>query len=231
MPNQKGLSRLDALEAKSGNAPENGLRVITCGSADDGKTTLIGRLLSESRRGKRSFIVADTPGYEQYTRDMATGAWIADLAIVLSDARRGVIPETRRHTKILSLLGIRHVILAINKMDLVAWSRTVYEGIVGVYRDYAQRLDLTNVTCIPVSALTGDNVVEPSVAMSWYHGPTLLQALESTDVATDRESMPFRMPVQQVNRPDAGFRGFAGTIASRTCGVSPRSPSCSSTQA
>ncbi len=106
------------------------------------------------------------------------------------------------------------MILAINKMDLVAWSRTVYDGIVGVYRDYAQRLDLTDVTCIPVSALTGDNVIEPSAAMGWYHGPTLLQALESADEATDREREPFRMPVQRVNRPDAGVRGFAGTIAS-----------------
>ena len=214
MPNQTGLSRLDAFEAESSNAPENGLRVITCGGADDGKSTLIGRLPSESRPGKRSFIVADTPGDEQHTRDVATGASAADLAIVLSDARRGVTPETRCHTTILSLLGIRHVILAINKMDLVAWSQTVHDGIAAVYRDYAQRLDLTDVTCIPVSALTGDNVIEPSTAMDWYHGPTLLQALESADVATNRESAPFRMPVQWINRPDAGFRGFAGTIAS-----------------
>ena len=216
MEKQRGLSRLDSLEQESIHAREKSdvLRLITCGSADDGKSTLIGRLLSESRPGKRSFIVADIPGDEQSMRDMATGASGADLAIVLSDARRGVTPETRRHTTILSLLGIRYVILAINKMDLVAWSRTVYDGIVGVYRDYAQRLDLTDVTCIPVSALTGDNVIEPSAAMNWYHGPTLRQALESTDVATDRESMPFRMPVQWVNRPDAGLSGFAGTIAS-----------------
>lgn len=258
MEKQRGLSRLDVLEAKSINAREKSdvLRFITCGSVDDGKSTLIDRLLYESRpifreqltrvaadgkrqgtlvdglqaereqgvtidvayrtfsTDKRSFIVADTPGYEQYTRNMATGAWTADLAIVLIDARRGVIPEARRHTNILSLLGIRHVILAINKMDLVAWSRTVHDGIVGVYRDFARQLDITDVTCIPVSALTGDNVVEPSAAMGWYHGPTLLQALESADVATDRESAPFRMPVQWVNRPDAGFCGFAGTIAS-----------------
>ncbi len=258
MEKQRGLSRLDVLEAKSINARAKSdvLRFITCGSVDDGKSTLIDRLLYESRpifreqltrvaadgkrqgtlvdglqaereqgvtidvayrtfsTDKRSFIVADTPGYEQYTRNMATGAWTADLAIVLIDARRGVIPEARRHTNILSLLGIRHVILAINKMDLVAWSRTVHDGIVGVYRDFARQLDITDVTCIPVSALTGDNVVEPSAAMGWYHGPTLLQALESADVATDRESAPFRMPVQWVNRPDAGFCGFAGTIAS-----------------
>ncbi len=186
MPNQEGLSRLDARETESSNAPENGLRVITCGSADDGKSTLIGCLLSESRPGKRSFIVAGIPGDEQSMRDMVMGAPGASLAIVLSDARKGVTPETRRHTTILSLFGIRHVLLAINKMDLVAWSRTVYDGIVGAYRDYAQRLDLTDVTCIPVSALTGDNVIKPSVAMNWYQGPTLLQALESADVATGR---------------------------------------------
>ena len=231
MPNQKDLSRLDALETESGNARENVLRFITCGGAGDGKSTLIGGLLDnlqvEREQGdatdvadctfstdKRSFIVADAPGHEQYTRNMATGAWTADVAIVLSDARRGVTPETRRHTTIFSLLGIRHVILAINKMDLVAWSRTIYDEIVEVYRDYAQRLDLTNVTCIPVSALTGDNVIEPSAAMGWYRGSTLLQALDSADAATDRESMPFRMPVQRVNSSDAGFRGFAGTIAS-----------------
>ena len=224
MPDQRGFSRFDELEMKSGNARENVLRVIICSGAGDGKSALIGGLVdhlqAEREQGvamdvadrtfstdKRSFVVADTPGDEQYTRNMAMGTWIADLAIVLSDARRGVTPETRRHTKILSLLGIRHVILAINKMDLVAWSRTVYEGIVGVYRDYAQRLDLTNVTCIPVSALTGDNVIEPSAVMIWYHGPTLLRALESADVVTDRERAPFRMPVQQVNRPDAGVGG------------------------
>ena len=241
------------------------LRFITCGSVDDGKSTLIGRLLYESKlifqdqlarveadskrhgtlggaldlallvdglqaereqgitidvayrtfsTARRSFIVADTPGHEQYTRNMATGASTADLAIVLIDARKGVMPQTRRHTTILSLLGIRRVLLAVNKMDLVAWSQTVHDEIAGVYCDFARRLEITDVTCIPVSALTGDNVIEPSAAMGWYHGPTLLRALESADVSTDRESAPFRMPVQWVNRPDAGFRGFAGTIAS-----------------
>ncbi len=214
MVNQRGLSRPDALEAESSNAPENGLRVITCGGADDGKSTLIGRLLSGSRPGKRSFIVADTPGDEQYTRDMATGASAASLAIVLIDASKGVMPQTRRHTTILSLLGIRHVILAINKMDLVSWSRTVYDGTAGIYSAFAKQLDVTNVTCIPVSAVTGDNVTEPSTAMAWYQGPTLLQALDSTDVATGRESMPFRMPVQRVKSPDAGPRGCTGMIGS-----------------
>ena len=231
MPNQRGFSRFDALETESGNARENVLRFIICGDAGDGKSALIGGLLDNLQAdreqaittgfayrtfstGKRSFIVADIPDHEQNTRNLVTGASTADLAIVLIDARKGVTQQTRRHTAILSLLGIRHVILAINKMDLVAWSRTVYDAIAGGYRDYAQRLDLTDVTCIPVSALTGDNVIEPSAAMGWYHGPTLLQALESADVATDRESAPFRMPVQWVNRPDAGFRGFTGTIAS-----------------
>ena len=241
------------------------LRFITCGSVDDGKSTLIGRLLYESRlifqdqlarvaadskrhgtqgdnldlallvdglqaereqgitidvayrmfsTHKRSFIVADTPGHEQYTRNMATGASTADLAVVLIDARKGVLPQTCRHTTILSLLGVRHVILAINKMDLVDWSKDVHDRIVEAYGHFAQRLDVTGVTCIPVSALTGDNVTKPSAAMDWYDGPTLLQALESADVATDRESAPFRMPVQWVNRPNAEFRGFAGTIAS-----------------
>ena len=213
MPDQSGLSRLDALKAESSNTRETPdvLRCIACGSADSGKSILISRLLSESRPGKRSFIVADIPGDEQSTPNMVTGASAADLAIVLIDAREGVMPQTRRHTTILSLLGIRHVILAINKMDLVAWSRTVYDGIAGVYRDFAKQLD---VTCIPVSALTGDNVIEPSTAMGWYRGPTLLQALESADVATNRERAPFRMPVQRVNQSDDESRVFTGTIAS-----------------
>ncbi len=241
------------------------LRFITCGSVDDGKSTLIGRLLYESRlvfqdqlarveadsrrhgtqgdnldlallvdglqaereqgitidvayrtfsTARRSFIVADAPGHEQYTRNMATGASTADLAVVLIDARKGVLPQTCRHTTILSLLGVRHVILAINKMDLVDGSRDVYDSIAAAYRAFAGRLDVTAVTCIPVSALTGDNVTGPSSAMDWYDGPTLLQALETADVAPDRGSAPFRMPVQWVNRPNAGFRGFAGTVAS-----------------
>ena len=231
MPNQRGFSRFDALETESGNARENVLRFIICGDAGDGKSALIRSLLDNLQAereqgitidvayrtfstGKRSFIVADTPGHEQYTRTLATGAWSADIAIVLIDARRGVTPETRRHTTILSLLGIRHLILTINKMDLMEWSQSIYDAIAGVYRDYAQRLDFTDVTCIPVSALTGDNMIEPSAAMGWYHGPTLLQALESVDVATDRACAPFRMPVQGVNQSDDGSRVFTGTIAS-----------------
>ena len=231
MPKQRDLSRFDALETESGNARENVLRFMICGGAGDGKSALIRGLLDHLQAereqgvatdvadrtfssGKRAFIVADAPGHEQDTRDMATGASTADLAIVLIDARRGVLPQTRRHTTILSLLGIRHVILAINKMDLMEWSQSIYDAIVGVYRDYAQRLDLTDVTCVPVSAMTGDNVNEPSAEMGWYHGPTLLQALESADVATDRESTPFRIPVQVVNQSDDGSRVFTGTIAS-----------------
>ncbi len=241
------------------------LRFITCGSVDDGKSTLIGRLLYESRlvfqdqlarveadsrrhgtqgdnldlallvdglqaereqgitidvayrtfsTARRSFIAADAPGHEQYTRNMATGASTADLAVVLIDARKGVLPQTCRHTTILSLLGVRRVILAINKMDLVDWSRDVYDGIAATFGDFAKRLDVTDVTCIPVSALTGDNVTGPSAAMDWYDGPPLLQALESADLTTGLQSGPFRMPVQWVNRPNAEFRGFAGTVAS-----------------
>ena len=241
------------------------LRFIMCGSVDDGKSTLIGRLLYESRlvfqdelakleadskrhgtqgedldlallvdglqaereqgitidvayrmfsTDKRKFIVADAPGHEQYTRNMATGASTADLAVVLIDARKGVLPQTCRHTTLLSLLGVRHVIVAVNKMDLVDWSRDVFDGIVVDYGRFARRLDVPGVTCIPVSALTGDNVTRPSAAMDWYGGPTLLRALESAEVAAGRESAPFRMPVQWVNRPSADFRGFAGTVAS-----------------
>lgn len=232
------------------------LCIITCGSVGDGKSTLVGRLLYESRlifkpqlarveadrtqhgslddalqaereqhftigvtshtfsTRKRSFNVVDTPGHEQDTRNVAIGASTADLAIVLIDARKGVMPQARRHTTLLSLLGLRHVILAINKMDLVAWSQSVHDGIVGGYRDYTQRLDGPDVTYIPVSALTGDNVTEPSTAMSWYHGPTLLQALELTNVTTDRERLPFRMPVEGVNHAEAGSRGFSGAIVS-----------------
>ncbi len=245
-------------------ADRDTLRFITCGSVDDGKSTLIGRLLYESRlvfqdqlarleadsrrhgtqgdnldmallvdglqaereqgitidvayrmfsTDRRAFIVSDTPGHEQYTRNMATGASNADLAVVLVDARKGVLPQTCRHTTILALLGIRHVIVAINKMDLVDWRRDVFNDIVEAYGDFAQRLDLTGITCIPLSALTGDNVTRPSAAMDWYDGPTLLRALEEADVSAGGAA-PFRMPVQWVNRPHAGFRGFAGTIVS-----------------
>ncbi|MFL5259328.1 MAG: sulfate adenylyltransferase subunit CysN [Hyphomicrobiales bacterium] len=241
------------------------LRFITCGSVDDGKSTLIGRLLyeakmlfedqlsvleAESKRigtqggaldfallvdglaaereqgitidvayrnfttNKRKFIVADTPGHEQYTRNMATGASTADLAVILIDARKGVLTQTRRHTYIVTLLGIRHLVLAVNKMDLVDYSQDVFRAIEEDYRAFAKELGVEDITCIPVSALKGDNVIAPSAIMHWYHGPTLMAHLETVPLDDDLEDKPFRMPVQWVNRPNQSFRGFAGTIAS-----------------
>ena len=246
-------------------AQDNGLlRFITCGSVDDGKSTLLGRLLydagmlsddqlvtlaRESRRqhadaaddvldfalltdgldaereqgitidvayryfhtARRSFIVADCPGHEQYTRNMATGASNAELAVVLVDARKGLLVQTRRHTYICGLLGIRHVVLAVNKMDLVGYDQSTYEAITTAYRELAQTLGIDHVQCLPVSALNGDNVGSRSSSMPWYEGGSLLDALESADVARFRAA-DFRMPVQWVNRPDQSFRGYAGTI-------------------
>ncbi|MGZ6620463.1 MAG: sulfate adenylyltransferase subunit CysN [Solirubrobacteraceae bacterium] len=252
--------RLDALER------EDVLRFITCGSVDDGKSTLIGRLLWESEllfedqlaaleadsrvigtqngaldfallldglaaereqgitidvayryfatRG-RKFIVADTPGHEQYTRNMATGASTADAAVILVDARKGVLTQTRRHSYIISLLGIPHVSLAVNKIDLVSYSEACFREIEENYRAFAAGIGIEDVRCIPVSALLGDNVVERSEQTSWYTGPTLLDYLERVDVDQQRmERRPFRLPVQLVQRPDPDFRGFAGTITS-----------------
>ncbi|MBS1200854.1 MAG: sulfate adenylate transferase, subunit 1/adenylylsulfate kinase cysN/C [Proteobacteria bacterium] len=243
------------------------LRFITCGSVDDGKSTLIGRLLYESKlifedqlaaleadskkvgtqggeidlallvdglaaereqgitidvayrffsTERRKFIVADTPGHEQYTRNMATGASTADLAVILVDARKGVLQQTRRHSYIVSLLGIRHVVLAVNKMDAVGYGREVFEAIVAEYRDFAHRLGFEDITAIPLSALKGDNVTAPSAQTPWYYGPTLMQHLESIEIEEDLQHRPFRLPVQWVNRPDQDFRGFAGTIAAGT---------------
>jgi bifunctional enzyme CysN/CysC len=242
------------------------LRFITCGSVDDGKSTLIGRLLYESKMlfedqlaaleadskklgtqggnldfallvdglsaereqgitidvayrafttAQRKFIVADTPGHEQYTRNMATGASTAELAIILIDARKGVLTQTRRHSFICKLLGIRHLVLCINKMDLVNFSRDVFETIEADYRKFASELGITSeIKVIPVSALMGDNMIERSAQMQWYQGPTLMGHLETVPVGDDAKSKPFRLPVQWVNRPDQNFRGFAGTIAS-----------------
>ncbi|MGH9254775.1 MAG: sulfate adenylyltransferase subunit CysN [Vicinamibacterales bacterium] len=241
------------------------LRFLTCGSVDDGKSTLIGRLLYESKlifedqlaaleadskqvgtRGSeidfallvdglsaereqgitidvayryfstdtRTFIVADTPGHEQYTRNMVTGASTADLAVILIDARKGVLTQTRRHSYLVSLLGIRRVVLAINKMDLVDYSRQTYADIERDYREFATRIGLADVTCIPMSAVYGDNVVAPSAKMPWYGGPTLMHHLEHVAVGDDLVARPFRLPVQWVNRPNADFRGFAGLIVS-----------------
>ncbi len=246
------------------------LRFITCGSVDDGKSTLIGRLLYDSKlifedqlkalefdsrkfgtQGReidlallvdglaaereqgitidvayryfategRKFIVADTPGHEQYTRNMATGASTASLAVILVDARNGVVTQTRRHSCICALLGIRHVLLAVNKMDAVAWDRAAFEAIEEQYAAFAAEIGLANVYSVPLSALKGDNVLARSSHMPWYEGPTLLSHLEQIDTATDSVEMPFRLPVQWVNRPDSTFRGYAGTIASGRVGV------------
>ena len=243
------------------------LRFITCGSVDDGKSTLIGRLLYDSKMifedqlaaleadskkvgtqggdldfallvdglaaereqgitidvayrffstDKRKFIVADTPGHEQYTRNMVTGASTADLAVILIDARKGVLTQTRRHSYLVSLLGIRKVVLAINKMDLVDYSHEIYQAIVGEYRDFARQIDLHDIVPIPVSGLKGDNITGPSSHTPWYHGPTLMGYLETVEIEDRLQHQPFRMPVQWVNRPNLDFRGFAGTIVGGT---------------
>jgi len=242
------------------------LRFLTCGSVDDGKSTLIGRLLHDTRQiyedqlsslhndskrhgtqgekidlallvdglqaereqgitidvayryfstEKRKFIIADTPGHEQYTRNMATGASTCDLAILLIDARKGVLDQTRRHSFIATLLGIRHLVVAVNKMDLVEYSETVFEQFKQDYLDFAQQLptDL-DIKFVPLSALEGDNVATPSEKMSWYTGPTLLDVLETVNIINIREQQPMRFPVQYVNRPNLDFRGYAGTLAS-----------------
>jgi bifunctional enzyme CysN/CysC len=243
------------------------LRFITCGSVDDGKSTLIGRLLYESKlvfedhlaaleadskkvgtqggdldfallvdglaaereqgitidvayrffsTEARKFVVADTPGHEQYTRNMVTGASTADLAVILVDARQGVLTQTRRHTYLVSLLGIRHIVLAVNKLDLVDYSREVFDAIDTEYRGFAAELGLGDVVSIPMSALRGDNVTEPSAHTPWYSGPTLLDHLETIEVDDDVATKPFRMIVQWVNRPDSDFRGFSGLVVSGT---------------
>jgi bifunctional enzyme CysN/CysC len=240
------------------------LRFITCGSVDDGKSTLIGRLLYESKlifddqlaaleadsrrvgtqggaldfallvdglaaereqgitidvayrfitTERRKFIVADTPGHEQYTRNMVTGASTADVAVILVDARKGVLTQTRRHTFIVSLLGIKHVALAVNKLDLVGYDQAVFDRIAADYRGFAASLGLTNIQAIPISALRGDNVVEPGTNTPWYDGPPLAAYLETVEVGQDAVSGPFRLPVQLVTRPDLDFRGYAGIIA------------------
>src|SRR6202022_3431544 len=232
---------------------------------DDGKSTLIGRLLYESKmifedqltaleadskkvgtRGgeldfallvdglaaereqgitidvayrffstdKRKFIVADTPGHEQYTRNMVTGASRADLAVILIDARRGVLTQTRRHSYIVSLLGIRRIVLAINKMDLVEYSQERFAEIERDYRAFAQQIGLTDITAIPLSAVYGDNIIEGGTNMAWYAGPTLMDHLGRGPAGEESQTLPFRMPVQWVNRPNLDFRGFAGRIAS-----------------
>src|SRR5690606_32747881 len=168
---------------------------------------------------KRKFIVADTPGHEQYTRNMVTGASTADLAVILIDARKGVLTQTRRHSYLVSLIGIRRVVLAVNKMDLMDYSPEVFNRIDAEYRAFAGQIGLKDITTIPLSALKGDNMTERSVNTPWYEGPTLMQYLEDVEVAHDRQGQPFRLPVQWVNRPNLNFRGFSGTIASGTIKV------------
>ncbi|ACZ78144.1 MULTISPECIES: sulfate adenylyltransferase subunit CysN [Dickeya] len=250
------------------------LRFLTCGSVDDGKSTLIGRLLHDTRQiyedqlstlhndskrlgtqgekldlallvdglqaereqgitidvayryfstEKRKFIIADTPGHEQYTRNMATGASTCELAILLIDARKGVLDQTRRHSFIATLLGIRHLVVAVNKMDLVDYQQAVFEQFKRDYLDFAGQLpaDL-DITFVPISALDGDNVATPSSSMSWYSGPTLLDVLETVNVSARSLSQPMRFPVQYVNRPNLDFRGYAGTVASGTVQVGQR---------
>ncbi len=239
------------------------LRFITCGSVDDGKSTLIGRMLYEAKMlyedqlaaleadsrkfgtqggdldfallldgltaereqgitidvayrffstDKRKFIVADTPGHEQYTRNMVTGASTADVAVILIDARKGVLTQTRRHSYLVSLIGIRKVVLAINKLDMVGYSQQVFDRIESEYRAFAKQIGFEDIICIPLSALKGDNVTTPSANTRWYHGPTLIGYLETVVVEDHAQDSPFRMPVQWVNRPDHNFRGYSGRV-------------------
>jgi bifunctional enzyme CysN/CysC len=240
------------------------LRFITCGSVDDGKSTLIGRLLHDSRNvfddqlkalesesrqygtqgesldfallvdglqaereqgitidvayryfmtGKRRFVVADSPGHEHYTRNMATAASTADLAIILVDARKGILTQTRRHARIVSMMGVRDVVLAVNKMDLMAFDEALFGGIVSDFRTFSASLNFQSLQAIPLSALEGDNVFARSTRMPWYSGPSLMEHLDGVDLPSVVASRPFRMPVQWVNRPDPDFRGFAGRVA------------------
>ncbi|WP_280196139.1 sulfate adenylyltransferase subunit CysN [Nocardia farcinica] len=260
------LVRTDIEEYLRRHERKSLLRLLTCGSVDDGKSTLIGRLLYDSKlvfadhlaqlerdsrtvgtqngeldfallvdglaaereqgitidvayrffsTEKRKFIVADTPGHEQYTRNMVTGASTADAAVILVDARNGLLTQTRRHSFLVSLLGIRHIVLAVNKLDLVGYSQERFDKIAADYREFAAGVGLTEVTCIPISALRGDNITQHSAETAWYTGPTLVEHLESIPVdETDRGAL--RLPVQWVNRPDLDFRGYSGQIVGGT---------------
>lgn len=267
MSHQDELIATDIIGYLQAQENKSFLRFITCGSVDDGKSTLIGRLLYDSKliyedqlaavevdskksgttgdkpdlallvdglaaereqgitidvayrffsTDKRKFIVADTPGHEQYTRNMATGASTADLAIILVDARHGVQVQTRRHSYIASLLGIRHVVVAINKMDLVEYSEDTFKDIEDRYTAFAEPLGFHEIKCIPMSALDGDNVTTKSEKMPWYSGKALLPHLETVEITRPSDEAPFRLPVQWVNRPNLNFRGFSGTIAAGT---------------
>ncbi|WP_254513530.1 sulfate adenylyltransferase subunit CysN [Anatilimnocola floriformis] len=265
MSHQSALIASDINEYLAQHERKEILRFITCGSVDDGKSTLIGRLFYEAKMiyedqlsaitkdsarygttggepdlalftdglqeereqgitidvayryfstDKRKFIIADTPGHKQYTRNMATGASTADLAIILIDARHGVLEQTKRHSFIVSLLGIKHIVVAINKMDIVDYKQEVFEKIKADYTEFASRLDLPHVHFMPISALKGENVVEPSKFMPWYQGQPLMPLLETVYIGSDRNLEDLRLPVQLVLRPNLDFRGFSGTIAS-----------------
>ena len=263
MAGTPGPGSLDVQQYLGEHERKSTLRFITCGSVDDGKSTLIGRLLYESRMlledqlavleadskragtqggeldfsllvdglqaereqgitidvayryftsDRRQYIVADTPGHEQYTRNMVTGASTADLAIILVDARKGVLVQTRRHSYLVSLMGITEVVLAVNKLDLVAYDESVFRAIEGEYRAFAAALGFTRITCVPVSALRGDNLLGTSSKTPWYDGPDLMRCLEMAPVDSATATGPFRFPVQLVNRPSADFRGFSGVV-------------------
>ncbi len=265
MSHQSDLIATDINEYLAQHERKELLRFLTCGSVDDGKSTLIGRLLHDSKMiyedqlaavksdsakhgttgekidlallvdglqaereqgitidvayryfstAKRKFIIADTPGHEQYTRNMATGASTCDLAIILIDARHGVMTQTRRHSYIASLLGIRHLVVAINKMDLVDFDEARFNAIKEDYLAFAKNLGEREFFFVPISALDGDNVVNPSERSPWYKGQSLMQILETVEIAGDKNTSDFRFPVQYVNRPNLNFRGFCGTVAS-----------------
>ena len=268
VPTQTSVERVNAYLAEQ--ASLDTLRFITCGSVDDGKSTLIGRMLYEAQlifedqvaslksdskkvgtqggdidfallvdglaaereqgitidvayrffsTDRRKFIVADTPGHEQYTRNMVTGASTADVAVILIDARQGVLTQTRRHSIICSALGIKNVVLAVNKMDLVGYNEDRFNEIVEDYRAFAKDLSFSEITPIPMSALKGANVVERAIETQWHHGPTLLGYLECVDTQDQKEAYPLRFPVQWVNRPNLDFRGFSGTLEAGTAEV------------
>jgi sulfate adenylyltransferase subunit 1 len=265
MNSENTLLQSDILGYLDQHEKKDMLRFLTCGSVDDGKSTLIGRLLHDSKMifedqlaaitkdskkvgttgdkvdlallvdglqsereqgitidvayryystDKRKFIIADTPGHEQYTRNMVTGASTCDVAIILIDARSGVKTQTRRHSFLVSLLGIKHVIVAVNKMDLKDYSETVYEEIKADYLEFSKQLDIPDIQFIPLSALDGDNVVNASENTPWYKGETLMTMLENVEINDDINADDFRFPVQYVNRPNLNFRGFAGTVVS-----------------
>jgi sulfate adenylyltransferase subunit 1 len=259
------MSTLNIKEFLDKDEQKDLLRFLTAGSVDDGKSTLIGRLLFDSKKlyedqldalerdskrmgnagehidyallldglkaereqgitidvayryfstNNRKFIIADTPGHEQYTRNMITGGSTANLAIILVDARTGVITQTRRHSYLVSLLGIKHVVLAVNKMDLVDFDKEIFDKIVSEYKAFVESLGIEDITCIPLSALDGDNVVEKSERTPWYDGPSLLDFLETVPIDKDRNYDDFRFPVQYVLRPNLDFRGFCGKVSS-----------------